>query len=60
VAITNPIYFRKPGEPKSPEPLKSTVKGRATLKGEGVPAEIVVSVWGKEVSRAKAGRRRNL
>jgi hypothetical protein len=55
VAITNPVYFRNPGEPKSPEPLRSTVKGRATQSGAGVPAEIIVSVWGKEVSRAKAG-----
>jgi hypothetical protein len=55
VAITNPIYFRKPGAPAHPEPLRSTVSGRATLRGAGVPAEIVVRVWGKEVSRSRAG-----
>ncbi len=54
-AITNPIYFRKPGEPGSPEPLKGAVSGRVTAGGQGVPAEIVVSAWGKEVARSKAG-----
>lgn len=53
VAITNPIYFRKAGEPLTPEPLKTSVQGKATLKGEGVPAEIVVNVWGKEVQRSR-------
>jgi hypothetical protein len=55
VAITNPVYFRKPGEPLSPPPLRATVRGRATAGGAGVPAEIVVTAWGKEVSRSKAG-----
>jgi hypothetical protein len=49
VAITNPVYF---GDP--PAPLTATVKGRATSAGSGVPAEIVVSAWGKEVARSKA------
>src|SRR2546430_8900049 len=55
VAITNPVYFRKPDEPDSPEPLRSTVQGRATHHGAGVPAEITVTFWGKEVSRTRAG-----
>ena len=55
VAITNPVYFRKPDEPDSPEPLRSTVQGRATHHGAGVPAEITVTLWGKEVSRTHAG-----
>jgi len=54
VAITNPVYFRKPDEPDSPEPLRSTVQGRATHHGAGVPAEITVTLWGKEVSRTRA------
>src|SRR6185295_15342732 len=48
-AVTNPIYFGS----KKPEPVLSTVKGRVTVKGEGQPAEIVVTVWGKEHSRSK-------
>jgi hypothetical protein len=54
VAITNPIYFRKPGESNIPEPLRSSVKGHVTLNGRGVPADITVIAWGKEISRAKA------
>lgn len=49
VAIANPIYFDK-----APEPLTSTVKGRVTKDGNGAAAEIVVSVWGKEVARGKS------
>jgi len=49
VAIANPIYFAP-----APEPLKSTVKGHVTQGGAGVPAGIVVSLWGKELSRSKA------
>jgi hypothetical protein len=49
-AIANPIYFRKPGEPPSPPPLAAAVSGK-TAPG----AEIAVTAWGKEVSRAKAG-----
>jgi hypothetical protein len=48
-AVTNPIYFGS----KKPEPVLSTIKGRVTVKGEGQPAVIVVTVWGKEFSRAK-------
>jgi hypothetical protein len=55
VAITNPIYFRRPGEPRVPEPLKAAVSGKVTAGGVGVPAEIVVTAWGKELRRAKAG-----
>jgi hypothetical protein len=51
-AIANPIYFRKPGEPPSPAPLTGAISGKVT---PAAPAEIVVSVWGKEVSRTKAG-----
>jgi hypothetical protein len=50
VGIANPVYFT----PAAPGPLKATVSGKATQGGKGVPAEIVVSAWGKEVSRAKA------
>lgn len=49
VAIANPIYFAP-----APEPLKSTVTGRVTKNGAGAAADIVVSLWGKEVSRGKA------
>lgn len=49
VAITNPIYFGK-----APEPVRANVSGRATRDGKGVPAEIVVTAWGKEATRAKA------
>ena len=51
-AIANPIYFRKPGRPASPEPLKAVVSGKVLPPA---PAEIVVTAWGKEVSRVKAG-----
>ncbi len=50
VAIANPIYFGP-----APEPLTSTVTGRATKGGSGVATEIVVHHWGKEVSRGKSG-----
>lgn len=49
MAVTNPIYFGS----KKPEPVFSTVKGRVTVKGEAQPADIVVTLWGKEFSRAK-------
>jgi hypothetical protein len=31
------------------------VSGRVTANGQGVPAEIVVTAWGKEAARSKAG-----
>lgn len=55
VAITNPIYFRTHDELKTPAPLSVTVSGRVTLGGSGVPAEILVSAWGKEIARSRAG-----
>jgi hypothetical protein len=54
-AITSPIYFRKPGEAKTPEPVKAAVAGKVTRDGKGVPAEIAVTLWGKDVARTKAG-----
>lgn len=54
-AVANPIYFRAPGEPRTPEPLRAAVSGRVTRAGAGVPAEIEIRVWGKEAGRAKAG-----
>ncbi|HXG59818.1 MAG TPA: CehA/McbA family metallohydrolase [Planctomycetota bacterium] len=48
-AITNPIYFADP-----PAPLHATISGRVTLQGKGAPAEIAVSVWGREERRARA------
>jgi hypothetical protein len=49
VAVANPIYFGP-----APAPAKASVKGRVTRGGAGIPAEIVVSAWGKEVSRSTA------
>ncbi len=55
VAITNPIYFRKTGEGSNPQPIRATVSGIVTRGGRGIPAEIIVTAWGKEVARTKTG-----
>jgi hypothetical protein len=50
VAITSPVYFAPP-----PAPILATVTGRVRVTDENNgPGEIIVSVWGKEVSRTKA------
>lgn len=48
-AITNPIYFAEP-----PPPLQAAISGRVTRRKAGVPAEIVVTAWGREVRRLRA------
>lgn len=48
-AITNPVYFGRP-----PGPLRAAVSGKVTRGGKGVPAEVVVLSWGKEVARGRA------